>query len=156
MAPGRPPFVADIRVPRSLAGKRLSAALPVLKRRAARGGARDWLLYGSFLQRAGRPVSARRAFGRALALAPRSIAAKTAAAVGDFTKDDPSVAFSRLGPLARAHPRAQVVRYHLGVMLLWLREVGAARRELGLAEAVSPQTFYGREAARLLRRLQGI
>ena len=156
MAPGRPPFVANIRVPRALAGRKLSAALPVLERRAERGGARDWLLYGSFLQRAGRPVSASRAFDRAVRLAPTSVDARTASAVGHFTKDDPSRAFSQLGPLARAHPRAQVVRYHLGLMLLWIRQVKEAQRQLELAEAVSPRSFYGREASRLLRSLQGI
>lgn len=153
MAPGRPPFVADIAVPRPLVGKRVSAALPELRTRAESGTARDWILYGTFLQRAGRPVSARRAFDRALALAPKSVEARTAAAVGHFDKDDPSRAFSELGPLTRSHPRAQVVRYHLGIMLLWLRQVPEAQRQLRLAKAVAPRSFYGREAARVLKKL---
>jgi tetratricopeptide (TPR) repeat protein len=156
MAPGRPPFVADVAVPSALVGKSMRVALPVLERQANAGGVRQWLLYGSFLQRAGRPLSARKAFDRALALAPENVEAETAADVARFEKDDPSLAFSRLGPLARAHPRASVVRYHLGVMLLWLRALREARRQLMLARAVHPRSFYGREAGRVLAKLQGI
>ena len=155
-APGRPPFVSPLRVPPKIASVGGEQALAAVARRARAGGVDDWLLYGSILQRAGRPVSARRAFERAVALAPGSLAARTALDVALFSKDDPSGAFSRLGPLAARHQRAQVVRFHLGLMLLWIRQLREARRQLTLARSVDPASFYGRQAGRVLSRLRGI
>jgi tetratricopeptide (TPR) repeat protein len=155
MAPGRPFFVPT-RSASDLEGVPPERQLRVLAARAKDGGVRDWLLYGAALQRAGRPVSARTAFDRALALAPGSVEAKAAAAVVRFDKDDPSQAFSRLGPLARTHPRAPVVRFHLGLLLLWLQQVEQARDQLRLAREAGPRTPHGRAAASLLRRLRPI
>jgi tetratricopeptide (TPR) repeat protein len=153
IAPGRPPFVAPFpRVPEA-EGLPPERQLAVLERRAQAGGADDWLLLGTAYQRAGRPVSAREAFIRAEELAPADLEARVAAAVGRFDKDDPALTFSRLGPLARDHPRAGVVRYHLGVCLSWLGSVEEAERQLGLAGGGG---FYGREARRLLSRLEAV
>jgi predicted Zn-dependent protease len=105
------------------------------------------------LQRLGRPLSAQAAFDRAVELDPSDLAAQTAAAVVRFDKDDPSQAFSRLGPLASANPRSAVVRFHLGLMLLWLQQVDEARRQLGTARENSPSSIWGMEAGRLLARL---
>jgi tetratricopeptide (TPR) repeat protein len=154
MPPGRPFYLlADAPEGGDLAALAPGEQLAELERRAEEGAVADWLLYGSVLQRLGRPVAAREAFDRAVALDPASVEAQTAAAVARFDKDDPAAAFSRLGPLARSHPDAPVVRFHLGFMLLWLNELDEARRQLGLAEEAGPATVYGQEARRLLERL---
>ena len=84
-----------------------------------------------------------------------STTAKVAAALGRFEKDDPSQAFSRLGPLADADETG-VVRYHLGLALSWIGQVEEAIRQLRLAREVDPDGFYAREAERLLDRLEGV
>jgi tetratricopeptide (TPR) repeat protein len=103
-------------------------------------------------QRLGRPLSARRAFDAAAAGSddPELL---TAAAVGRFDKDEPEAAFGRLGPLTRRFPKAQTVRFHLGLLLLWLAEVDAARPQLERARALDPASPLGRQAGELLERL---
>src|SRR5918996_1327270 len=108
-------------------------------------GEREKLGYGIALQRVGRPHAAREAFAEASAADPASLPAKVAAALGRFDKDDPSQAFSRLGPLARADEDG-VVRYHLGLALSWMGQVEEATRQLELAREADPDGFYGREA----------
>ena len=152
--PGRPRFLAA-GFPRDLAGLRVEERLAELRRRARAGGARDWLALGSALEQAGRRVSARRAYERAVAREPSSLEARVAAAVVRFDKDEPERAFSRLGPLAARNPRAPVVRFHLGLMLLWLPSLDEGRRQLELARDADPDGFYGRQAARILERLPG-
>jgi tetratricopeptide (TPR) repeat protein len=155
MPPGRPFFLPTRSAPQL---DRLTPArqLRALAARTKEGGVADWILYGTALQRAGRPISARAAFDRALALAPDSVEAEAAAAVARFDKDDPSQAFSRLGPLASSHPRSPVVRFHLGLLLLWLRNVEPARRQLRLAREAGAGTPQGEAAASLLRRLRPV
>ena len=152
MAPGRPPFVAPFPELPELEGLPPERQLAELERRAETGAVTDWLLLGAAYQRTGRPVSASEAFRRAAELEPESVAARVAAAVGRFDKDDPSQTFSRLGPLARDHSRAGVVRYHLGLCLSWLGSVEEAKRQLRQARG----GFYGREAERLLSRLEAV
>jgi tetratricopeptide (TPR) repeat protein len=125
-----------------------------LKREAATGGAHAKLLYGVALQRLGRPLSAEREFVAAERLSPDDPEARTAAAVGLFDKDDPSKAFSRLGPLVRVFPRAQTVRFHLGLMLVWIGQVGQARTELRKARAEGPETPLGKQASALLSAIE--
>ena len=156
MAPGLPSFFTDLKPPRNLAGLSVQAQLDELEANAEKGGADEWLLYGAALQRVGRPVSARQAFDRALAAAPNRLDAQVAAAVGRFEKSNPSAAFSRLGPLARDHPRAAIVRFHLGVLLLWIRDVKDARVQLGKAARTPTESLYRKEAKSLLSRLEGI
>lgn len=119
-----------------------AAELGALRRAAATGTAAQravgHLLYGVVLQRLDHPVSAGREFDRAAALAPDSAEALTAAAVGRFDKADPSAAFSRLGPLARRFPRSATVRFHLGLMLIWIGSIDQAKKELRLATTVEP------------------
>jgi tetratricopeptide (TPR) repeat protein len=154
MPAGRPFFVPSGPVPQELAGLPLLAQLDELERRAETATeAEPWIRYGAALQRAGRPISAREAFDRAVAVDPESVEARTAAAVIRFDKDDPSQAFSRLGPLSAQHPNDAVVRFHLGLGLLWLRGVDEAREQLEAAKASGAGTIYGREAAILLERL---
>lgn len=128
--PGKPPFVASFARPRT----------PV-ERLLARG---------IELQQALRPVSAERAFAAAARAAPDDPEAQVAAAVGLYDKDRPALAFSRLGPLARRFPRAQTVRFHLALLLIYLRQFPQARRELALAVADGPGTPLGKRARTLL------
>ena len=156
MAPGLPSFFTTLEPPSGLTGKSPQEQLDELEAAARGGGADEWILYGTALQRVGKPISARAAFDRALELAPDRLDAKVAAAVGRFDKDDPSAAFSRLGPLARDNPDSALVRFHLGVLLLWIRDVQDARAQLEKAAATMPSSLYSREAKSLLSRLEGI
>ena len=156
MAPGLPSFFTALEPPEDLTGKSPQEQLDELQAAARQGGADEWILYGTALQRVGKPISARAAFDRALELAPDRLDAKVAAAVGRFDKDDPSAAFSRLGPLARDNPDSALVRFHLGVLLLWIRDVQDARAQLDKAAATMPESLYSREAKSLLSRLEGI
>ena len=132
--PGLPTFVPSFASPAAL--KRLSPPeqYAFLRRRAEDGDTRDHLLFGAALQRLGRPVSARREFERAAALSPNDPDALTAVAVGHFDKDRPAQAFSRLGPLTRRFPRAATVRFHLGLLLVWMGSVEDAKRQFRLAQ----------------------
>ena len=154
MPRGRPYFIPVARRDPTLDRLPVGERLETLRRRARSGGADAWIAYGAALQRVGRPISARVAFDRAAALAPRSVEARAAAAVARFDKDDPSAAFARLGPLARSNGRSPVVRFHLGYVLLWLRRVDEAKRQLALALETGPRTVHGREAKRLLAVLE--
>jgi tetratricopeptide (TPR) repeat protein len=154
-APGRPPFVAPLEAPAELEGLSPAEQLAELERQANAGGVEEKLVYGIALQRVGRPVSAGEAFADAAAAAPASLPAKVAAALGRFDKDDPSQAFSRLGPLARSDEEG-VVRYHLGLALSWIGQVEEAKRQLRLARDAAPDAFYGAEAERLLDRLEEV
>jgi predicted Zn-dependent protease len=147
---GRPTFVPSFQPPswlsRLSAGRQLAAL--------ARGkSTRMRLLYGIALQRLGRPVSAERVYAAAAARAPDDAEAQVAAAVGRFDKDHPERAFSRLGPLTRQFPHASTVRFHLGLLLLWLGEVKAGTRQLKLARSTAPASPLGREAALFLQKL---
>lgn len=147
---GRPTFVPSFEPPSWLSrlpGDRQLAALARAKSTQMR------LLYGVALQRLGRPVSAERVYAAAAARAPDDAEAQVAAAVGRFDKDHPERAFSRLGPLTRRFPRASTVRFHLGLLLLWLGEVKAGTRQLKLARATAPRSPLGREAAVFLQKL---
>jgi Flp pilus assembly protein TadD len=113
------------------------------------------LLRGAAYQQALRPLSAEREFARAASLAPNDPEALTAAAVGLYDKDRPVRAFSKLGPLARRFPRAQTVRFHLGLLLIYFRDLPKAREELELARAAGPGTRLGKRAQQLLRAAGG-
>jgi predicted Zn-dependent protease len=95
-------------------------------------------------------VSAERSFAAAARVAPRSAEAQVARAVGLYDKDRPERAFSRLGPLVRRFPHAQTVRFHLGLLLIYLRQFRQARTELRLAVAENPSTPIAAEARILL------
>ena len=89
-------------------------------------------------------------FAAAARLSPARAEAQVAAAVGLYDKDHPERAFSRLGPLVRAFPQAQTVRFHLGLLLIYLRQFPQARVELRLAVAEGPQTPLATQARVLL------
>jgi tetratricopeptide (TPR) repeat protein len=155
-APGLPGFVPSFPTPlaiRVLAPARKFAAL---RQAAQHGGAQAKILYGTALQQLGHPLSAEHQFAAAGRLAPNDPDARTAAAVGLFDKDNPSRAFSRLGPLVRVFPHAQTVRFHLGVMLVWSAQIEAARKQLRLAEAEAPKSLLGGQATTYLNALRGV
>jgi tetratricopeptide (TPR) repeat protein len=149
-APGLPYIVTDLQPPAGVTSLPAARELAALARAASRRDADAKILYGIALWHLDRPVSAERELTAAAALAPDDPMAQTAAAVGAFSKARPVLAFSRLGPLTGRFPRAPVVRFHLGVLLLWTGEIPKARRQLGLAEAYGPDTPYGKAAERLL------
>ena len=134
------------------------SGLPKFQPRSAkaRSSVQRLLVGGVRLQYAGRPISAERLFARAAKLAPDDPDAQVAAAVGLYDKDDPSRAFGRLGPLARRFPHSQTVRYHLGILSIWLGSFAQARKELRLALAENEKSNYGKEARLLLKRLENV
>ena len=145
LAPGLPVFTPSF--PYRIEGDTPAVQLDRLR---ADESVRGRLLYGIALQRLGRPVSARRAFADALALEPDDVDALVADAVGRYEKSDPAASFSRLGPLTRRFPGAATVRFHLGVLLLWQRDVEEATRQLRLARTTEPGSRIAREAQRYL------
>ena len=105
---------------------------------AAKPDAHAKLLYGVALQRLGHRLSAQRQYDAAARLDPGDPETQVAAAVGRFDKGKPSAAFSRLGPLTKRFPHAATVRFHLGLMLLWLARarpgaLAEGKRQLRLA-----------------------
>ncbi|MDQ2984886.1 MAG: hypothetical protein M3R70_13340 [Actinomycetota bacterium] len=153
---GRPVFVPAFAPSPAIARLSPPAQFAALERAARNGGARAKLLYGVVLQRIDRPLSAERQFAAAVRLAPRDPEARVAAAVGLFTKQNPALAFSQLGPLTRKFPKQPTVRFHLALLLFWLGQVKEAERQLRLAVAVGPKTVLGREAKRFLTRLANV
>ena len=153
--PGLPYIVLDFQPPSAIGNLPPAERLAALTRAAARPDARAKLLYGSALWNLERPVSAERQFEAAAKLAPHDPLARTAAAVGAFTKANPVKAFSRLGPLTGVFPRSAVVRFHLGLLLLWSGEQRKAVAQLRLAVADAPHSSYAEDARRLLSRLPG-
>ena len=147
-APGLPAFVPSFPTPR-LSGTP-QGEVAQLARAASRGGAHAKILYGVALQHLDRPVSAEKQFAAAARAAPGDPEALAAAAVGLFDKDNPSLAFSRLGPLVRVFPYAQTVPFHLGLMLLWLAQLDRARLQLERARAEDPRSLLGQQASQYL------
>jgi tetratricopeptide (TPR) repeat protein len=159
--PGEPVFVPGFAPPARLANLSPPRQFALLERDAARPDAQAKLLYGVALQRLGRRLSARRQYDEAARLAPHDPETQVAAAVGRFDKTNPSAAFSRLGPLSKRYPRAATVRFHLGLMLLWLARaqpgaLAQGKRQLRLARKEQPDSQLAREAKRLLDGLEGV
>src|SRR6266540_212716 len=90
---------------------------------------------------------------RPAARAGRAPPARGPAALGLYDKDDPTPAFANLGPLVRRFPHAQTVRFHLGLLSIWIGSFLQARREFELVVAQNPKTEFAREAKLLLARL---
>ncbi|HEX5449561.1 MAG TPA: hypothetical protein VFW85_05845 [Gaiellaceae bacterium] len=111
------------------------------------------LIRGSVLQRDGHQHSAERLYAKAAKLHPDEIEAQVAAAVGRFDEDNLNASFSRLGPLAKKYPQSQIVRYYLGLELVWIGEAKQAIAEFEKAKALGPHTQIGRETTQLLDRI---
>jgi tetratricopeptide (TPR) repeat protein len=151
--PDLPIFVPSFDAPERIRALSPTRQVVALERAARTGGTRAKILYGVALQRLGHPVSAERQFRAAADASPNDPQARAAAAVGLFDKEDPSRAFSRLGPLVRVFPHAQTVRFHLGLLLLWMAEVPKAREELQKALAEGSGTPLGKQASQLIQAL---
>jgi tetratricopeptide (TPR) repeat protein len=149
---GLPMFIPSFSAPPRIAKLAPQRQLDALRRDAAGGGLRELLLYGVGLQRVGRPVSAGATFEHAARR--HQVEAQVAAAVGQFDKDQPEIAFGRLGPLTRTYPNEPTVRFHLGVLLLWTGRVGAAERQFRLASREQPGSALAEEAARYLETIR--
>jgi tetratricopeptide (TPR) repeat protein len=153
-APGLPPFTAGDPLPPDVKGAP-AAQFELLRKKASSSSVSVTyaLHYGIALQRLGRPVSAKRVFTAAARAHPRDVDALVADAVGRYSKEQPEDAFGRLGPLTRRFPRAATVRFHLGVLLLWQRDLEAGRKQLRLAESEQPGSRLARDARRYLDEL---
>lgn len=134
VAPGLPPIVFDV------------AGVPAAARRSLVTGVNLWSLE--------RPVSARKALAAALAAAPNDPVVRTAAAVATFSPATPLAPFPKLGPLTAAFPKAAVVRFHLGELLLWTRQVKKGEAQLRLAVATEPGSVYAQAADKILGLLR--
>ena len=135
VAPGLPPIVVDL------------SHVQASARAALANGIRLWDVE--------RPVSARSLIAQAAARAPRDPAVLTAAAVSTFSPASPLRPFPKLGPLTAAYPKAAVVRLHLGVLLLWTRQVKKGEAQLRLAIENEPGSVYANQAKAVLRALAG-
>jgi tetratricopeptide (TPR) repeat protein len=151
--PGLPPIVADVSLPKKDAGLPAAEQFRLLRQDASRHDATAKLLYGLVLWNLRRPISAERQLAAAARLAPGDPLTRTAAAVGLYSKANPTRAFAQLGPLSGVFPRAAVVRLHLGLLLLWDGERKKAASQLRLAIADEPHTVYAKEAKTLLASL---
>jgi len=100
-----------------------------------------------------RPLSAKRELDAAAALAPNDPAVLTADAVATFSPAHPLRPFPTLGPLSGRFPKAAVVRLHLGLLLLWTKQISKAETELRAAISLQPGSAYARSAKELLNGL---
>jgi tetratricopeptide repeat protein len=148
--PGLPYIIVPAAIP---AASTLAQQVALAARAAARPDARAKLAYGLMLWRLDRRVSARREFAAAARLAPTDPAVLTALGVSRFTKANPTPAFASLGPLTGRFPNSPVVRFHLGLLLLWTRQVGKGTTQLRMVAASHPDSLYGKEAGKLLSAL---
>lgn len=97
-----------------------------------------------------RPVSAKNLLDQAAARAPNDPLVLVAAAVASFSPAHPFTPFPKLGPLTARFPKASVVCLHLGVLLLWTRQVAKGKQQLRLAIADEPHSPYAASAGRIL------
>jgi tetratricopeptide (TPR) repeat protein len=148
--PGLPYLIVPATIPDA---PTLARQVALAARAARRPDPQAKLAYGLMLWRLDRRVSARRAFEAAAKLAPDDPGVLTALGVSRFTKGDPTPAFAALGPLTGRFPHAPVVRFHLGLLLLWTKQVGKGTEQLRLVASSQPDSFYGKEAKRLLSAL---
>ena len=151
---GLPPIVTGLSVPKAIASLPAAEELPALKRAAAGANVRAKLLYGAILWNGLRmPVSAERQFAAAARLAPHDPVARTAAAVGLFSKARPTRAFAHLGPLTAVFPHSVPVEFHLGALLVYVGEYAKAAKQLRSALADGPRSPYATYARTLLASL---
>jgi predicted Zn-dependent protease len=144
---GLPDLLLPVKLPQLASRAAQQRALAA----AARGhNAEAKLRYGYFLWLLWHRVSAERQFAAAARLAPRNPYARTAAAVALFTKGSPRDAFSRLGPLTAVFPRAPVVRFELGLLLISTAQPGKGLTQLRLAAAEAPHSSYAKAVRTLL------
>jgi tetratricopeptide (TPR) repeat protein len=150
---GLPPLLTGLALPTAVAKLPPPQQFEALRRAAARRDARAKLLYGSALWTLERPRSAERQFAAAARLAPHDAVARTAAAVGLFSKSSPRPAFAHLGPLTAVFPNSPAVEFHLGVLLLYVGERAKAAKQLRAALRDGPRSPYAKPTQTLLASL---
>ena len=148
--PGLPYLIVPVSLPQAPS---LAAQLNRAKLLARGASAQGKLAYGVMLWRLDRRVSARQQFDAAAKRAPNDPTVLTADAVSYFTKKNPAAAFGRLGPLTGRFPKSAVVRFHLGLLLIWEKEVKKGVAQLRLAAADEPRSVYAIQAKKLLSAL---
>jgi tetratricopeptide (TPR) repeat protein len=147
---GLPDLDLPVTIPRAATR---AAQLHLLAAAARKPDVQAKLRYGMFLWQLWRRVSAERQFAAAARLAPDNPYARTAAAVALFTKRDPRRAFSHLGPLTAVFPRAPVVRFELGLLLIGTAQPRKGLHQLRLAAAEAPHSSYAQTVRALLSRI---
>jgi tetratricopeptide (TPR) repeat protein len=90
---------------------------------------------------------------KALELDPTGVSPRVAVAVLAYSKDDPSAAFSVLGPLAQQASDASEIRFHLGELLYWLKQDTDAKAQWRQVEQDSPGSVYGLLSIRLMSKI---
>jgi predicted Zn-dependent protease len=148
------PGLPDLDLPVTLpAAPTRAAQFRMLAAAARKPDVEAKLRYGTFLWQIWHRVSAERQFAAAARLAPHNPYARTAAAVGLFTKRDPRRAFAQLGPLTGVFPRAPVVRFELGLLLVATAQPAKGLNQLRLAAAEDPRSSYAQTVRTLLSRI---
>jgi tetratricopeptide (TPR) repeat protein len=115
--------------------------------------ARGLLMKGTVLWAREHPISAKRYLDAAAARAPHDPVVLVADAMSTFSPAHPLRPFPKLGPLTASFPRAAVVRFHLGELLLWTRQVKKGKAQLRLAIAEEPRSPYAKAARSILAAL---
>jgi tetratricopeptide (TPR) repeat protein len=154
MIPGEPVFEPSFSAPPAIAALAAPRRFAALRTRARTRDAHAKILYAVALAQLGHRVSAERELRAAARLAPNDPEALTAAAVGLFDKRNPSRAFSQLGPLAKRFPRSTTVRFHLGLLLLWIGQLDQAKVELSQAARYEPRSVLAQQARQVLSRMK--
>jgi Flp pilus assembly protein TadD len=147
---GLPPIVTGLALPKGIANLPAARQMAALKRAAAGGTATDKLLYGTALWFFRMPISAERQFAAAAKLAPHDPVARAAAAVGLFSKANPTRAFAHLGPLTGVFPHSGTIEFHLGALLIYIGEYRKAAKQLRASIADGPHAPYVKDARALL------
>jgi tetratricopeptide (TPR) repeat protein len=149
--PGLPVIVTGLELPAALKNLPAEQQLAELRRAAVKPNVRAKLLYGAALWTyLRRPLSAERQFAAAAKLAPHDPLARTLAAVGLFSKADPTRAFAKLGPLTAVFPHSAIVQFHLAVLLLYIGEDKKAAEHFRDTIADAPHSPYATYAKTLL------
>ena len=133
-----------------------AAARPAAVAAAAKpaAGADDKLLYGLALWNLRRPVSAERAVRRRGEARPRRPGRPHRRGRRRLLEGEPGTGVRQARARSPASSRrSPVVRFHLGLLLLWNGERTKAARQLRLAVADGPQTVYAKNAKVLLASL---
>jgi TolA-binding protein len=152
--PGLPPIVTGLALPKTVANLPAAAQVAALKRAAAGRDVRAKLLYGTVLWNGlRRPLSAEKQFAAAARLAPHNAVARATAAVGLFSKANPTRAFGQLGPLTAVFPHSATIEFHLGALLVYIGKYGKAAKQLRASVADGPHSPYVQDAKTLLASL---
>lgn len=121
------------------------AAVPAKARGDLEAGVHAWDL--------AHVVTARRLLAAAAALAPDTPETLVPAAIARFSPADPKAPFPLLGPLSGRFPNASIVRFHLGLLLIWNNEFAKAKEQIRLAATEQPSSIYAKQARALLAAL---